>query len=133
MDKAFFIFSEASRQSHDVDEWLSGDPPEFYAIARKWFQNFRNCGEDVNALIHDGCPTACVNDTAFAYVNVHKTHIGIGFYMGAYLPDPQKLLEGSGKRMRHVKIHHGKNVNENALIQLVSDAYEDMKQRMHKQ
>ena len=40
---------------------------------------------------------------AFAYVNVFRDHVNVGFFHGAFLSDPAGLLEGTGKRMRHVK------------------------------
>ena len=67
----------------------------------------RACGDDVRELIHDGCPVACVEDAPFAYVNSFKSHVNVGFFNGASLDDPARLSEGSGKRMRHVKLKPG--------------------------
>ena len=67
----------------------------------------RDCGEDVRELLNDGCPVACVKDAPFAYVNVFKSHANVGFFHGSALQDPAKLLEGTGKRMRHVKLRPG--------------------------
>jgi hypothetical protein len=41
----------------------------------------------------------------YAYIGVQMSHVNLGFYHGAILPDPAGLLEGSGKKLRHVKIH----------------------------
>ena len=79
----------------------------------------RQCGPDVRELIHDGCPVACVRDAAFGYVNVFSAHVNVGFFLGAWLDDPHDLLQGSGARMRHVKLHPGHDVNAHALAQLV--------------
>ncbi|MGV3590705.1 MAG: DUF1801 domain-containing protein [Gammaproteobacteria bacterium] len=120
-----FHFPNAVRHEPEVDAWLSGDPPELYALAREWFTHFRNCGADVNELIHDGCPVACVGDLAFGYVNVFKKHVNVGFFNGAALADPGELLEGSGKRMRHVKLRVGEAVDRRALVALINKAYKD--------
>jgi uncharacterized protein DUF1801 len=40
----------------------------------------------------------------YAYIHVHGAHVNLGFYHGASLPDPDGLLEGTGKRLRHVKL-----------------------------
>ena len=122
-----FIFKSAERLSRDVDEWLSGNPAELHAIARHWFNRFRRCGEDVNELLHDGCPTACISGAAFGYVNVFKAHVNIGFFNGAILPDPARLLEGTGKRMRHIKVKPGASVNEEAIDVLILDSYSHLK------
>lgn len=125
-----FHFTSAVRHDGAIDEWLSGEPNVLFAVARQWFNKFRICGPDVNEVMHDGCPTACVGDAAFGYVNVYKTHINIGFFMGAFLPDPQQLLEGSGKRMRHVKVKPGEDIDPRAVEKLIQDAYRDMKGRL---
>ncbi len=125
-----FRLSGAVEHLLAIDEWLSGEPNELFAIARLWFGKFRLCGEDVRELLHDGCPAACVNDAAFGYVNVYKTHVNVGFYTGAFLEDPYHLLEGTGKRMRHVKIRPGSDIDSSALGELIERAYQDVKRRM---
>jgi len=80
--------------------------------------------------MHDGCPTACVRDAAFAYVNAFRAHVNVGFFHGAALPDPANLLQGDGKHMRHVKIKPGLAVDEPALDALVTAAYRDIVARL---
>lgn len=103
---------------------------ELGAIAQRWFEVMRNCGDDVRELLHDGQPTACVTDAAFAYVNAFKAHVNVGFFRGAALDDPAHLLEGTGKFMRHVKLRPESDVDAAALQQLIETAYTDMKQRL---
>jgi len=99
-------------------------------IAKHWFAMMRHCGDDVREVLHDGHPTACVADAAFAYVNAFKAHVNVGFFRGAALADPAGLLEGTGKLMRHVKIRPGSVLNATALAKLVAAAYTDMKERV---
>ena len=40
----------------------------------------------------------------FCYLSVSTHHINIGFMYGAELPDPENLLGGTGKLLRHVRI-----------------------------
>jgi hypothetical protein len=123
-------FDGAVKRDPAIDVWLSAQTPELGAIARTWFARMRACGEDVRELMHDGHPTACVGDTAFAYVDVFKAHVNVGFFLGAELPDPAGLLEGSGRRMRHVKLRPIREVNEGALNELIAAAYTDVKSRL---
>ena len=60
-------------------------------------------------------PTACVEDAVFAYVNAFTAHAAIGFFHGSALPDPARLLEGTGKRMRHVKLRLSRLVDDSAI------------------
>jgi hypothetical protein len=87
-------------------------------------------GSDVRELLHDGHPTACVNDAAFAYVNAFKAHVNVGFFRGAEIADPEGLLEGTGRFMRHVKLKPGSDVDASALKRLIDTAYTDMRERL---
>ncbi len=103
---------------------------ELGAIAQRWFQLMRDCGDDVREILHDGHPTACVGDAAFAYVNAFKAHVNVGFFDGAELSDPKQLLEGAGRFMRHVKLRPDSDVDVAALTELIETAYLDMKRRL---
>jgi hypothetical protein len=99
-------------------------------IARRWFEVLRDCGDDVRELLHDGHPTACAEDAAFAYVDAFKAHVNVGFYRGAEMADPAGLLQGNGRFMRHVKLGPDRDVDAAALTMLIDIAYTDMKQRL---
>jgi hypothetical protein len=90
----------------------------------------RSCGQDVTELLHDGHPTACVADAAFGYVNVFTSHVNIGFFHGASLEDPAKLLQGTGRFMRHVKARPGVLPERASLKVLVRAAYVDIKAKL---
>ena len=81
-------------------------------------------------LLHDGHPTACVDDAGFAYVNAFTAHVNVGFFRGAEIADPHGLLEGTGKFMRHVKLTPDDEFDPTALMNLVRAAYADMKARV---
>jgi hypothetical protein len=125
-----FRISRGLRRDPAVDTWLTDDPIELRSIAHKWFVRMRECGEDVRELMHDGCPVACVEDAPFGYVNSFKSHVNVGFFYGALLSDPAGLLEGTGKRMRHVKLKPGPELNPDALRDLIDAAYRDIKARL---
>jgi hypothetical protein len=122
-------FPDSVKRDPAVDAWMRGLSDELGTIARHWFDVLRAGGDDVRELLHDGHPTACVGDAAFAYVNVFTAHVNVGFFHGAVLPDPTGLLEGTGKFMRHVKLRPDDDVDPAALRALIRAAYEDMKQR----
>ena|SRR5579871_2058589 len=125
-----FRFPSAIPRSPDVETWMLAHDDELGALAERWFEVMRGCGKDVRELLHDGHPTACVEDAAFAYANAFKAHVNVGFFRGAELADPGGLLEGTGKFMRHVKLRPGEPVDEAALKTLIQTAYIDMKQQL---
>jgi hypothetical protein len=125
-----FRLSGGVKRDPAVDMWLTSGPIELRSIAQKWFVRMRQCGDDVQELLHDGCPVACVKDAPFGYVNSFKNHVNVGFFLGAVLDDPAGLLEGSGKRMRHVKLKPGTELNTVALRDLIDAAYVDIGARL---
>lgn len=125
----FLRFPTAVRRDRAVEAWTRQHTGELGAIAQCWFEVMRGCGDDVRELLHDGQPTACVGDAAFGYVDVFKAHVNVGFFRGAELPDPRRLLEGTGKFMRHVKLGPGRDVDDKALRKLIEAAYADMQAR----
>ena len=128
-----FRLSLGLRRDPVVEAWLSKQSGELGTLARTWFSRMRACGFDVLEMMHDGCPVVCVKDVPFAYVNVFKTHANVGFFLGAELNDPASLLEGTGKRMRHVKLRPGARLDSKALGALIQESYTDVKARLREQ
>jgi hypothetical protein len=125
-------FPSAVKHDSAINAWLRAQREDMRPLAEMWFTRMRRCGGDVRELMHDGCPTACVGDAAFGYVNAFKEHVNVGFFFGALLPDPAGLLEGTGKRGRHVKLRPGREIDSAALARLVSAAYVDIRARLRK-
>ena len=130
MKSKILRFNGAVARAPAIDVWMKDHPGELGAIAQEWFELMRKCGDEVRELLHDGCPTACLGDAPFGYVNVFTSHVNVGFFHGASLPDPARLLQGDGKYMRRVKLRPGTPTNEAALSRLIESAYEDIKSRV---
>ena len=125
-----FRLSGATRRDPDVEAWFAAPEHDLRRLAQPWFEALRAQGPDVEVLLHDGHPTACVGGAAFAYVDAFSAHVNLGFFHGAALADPAGLLEGVGKRMRHVKIRWGRPVDADALNALIAAAYQDIRARL---
>ena len=123
-------FCGSIKRDPAIETWMVDHRGELGEIAKHWFEVMRKCGDDVRELLHDGHPTACVADAGFAYVNVFSAHVNVGFFRGAEISDPDGLLEGTGKFMRHVKLRPGRGIDAAALRKLVRAAYADMKDRV---
>jgi hypothetical protein len=117
---------------HDpaIDAWMKAHRGELGVIAHEWFEVMRKSGDEVREILHDGCPVACLGDAPFGYVNVFTSHVNVGFFQGAALPDPAHLLQGTGKFMRHVKLKPGTTTDAASLRQLIERAYSDIKVRV---
>jgi hypothetical protein len=123
-------FNGAVERDPAIEAWMKEHPGELGAMAHQWFEVMRECGDEVRELLHDGCPVACLGDAPFGYVNAFTSHVSVGFFHGASLPDPARLLQGTGKFMRHVKLRAGTATNAAALIRLIDRAYSDIKARV---
>ncbi len=113
-----------------IDAWMKRHAGVLGDIAQRWFAVMRACGDEVRELLHDGCPVACFGDVPFGYVNVFTSHVNVGFFQGAGLPDPARLLQGAGKFMRHVKLRPENAIDATALHSLIETAYAEIKKRV---
>jgi len=128
--ETLFEFPTAVKRDPAVEAWFDARPGELGAIAGKWFEVMRSCGGDVRELLHDYHPTVCVGSVAFGYVNAFTAHVNVGFFQGTELADPDALLEGNGKFMRHVKLRLGVDIDADSLTRLIETAYADIKRRL---
>jgi hypothetical protein len=119
-------FNCAVERDLAIHKWMKEHTGELGKIARQWFEVMRKCGDEVRELLHDGCPVACLGDAPFSYVNVFTSHVNVGFFHGAALPDPAHLLQGTGKSMRHVKLRPGTPTKTAAVSRLIKAAYWDI-------
>jgi hypothetical protein len=124
-----FRLPDAVKHDPTIDPWIRAQHAELRPLVATWFARLRACGDDVRECMHDHAPTACVGDAAFAYVNAYTAHVNVYFFNGANLDDPKGILEGTGKRGRHVKLRPAEAVDARALEQLIDLAYGDAKKR----
>jgi len=130
MQSTILRFNGASEHDPAIDAWIKQHDGPLGAIAQQWFEVMRNCGDEVRELLHDGCPTACLGDAPFGYVAVFTAHVNVGFFHGANLPDPARILQGAGKSMRHVKLRPDAPANAAALTRLIEASWSDIKDRV---
>ena len=130
MKTGILRFNGAQERDPAIDAWMKEHRSALGSIAHEWFDKMRKCGDEVRELLHDGCPVACLGDAPFGYVNVFASHVNVGFFQGAALPDPARLLQGTGKFMRHVKLRPGTATDTAALSSLIETAFLDIKARV---
>jgi hypothetical protein len=101
--------ARAAAVEADVDRLLAEHSPELGAIERALRATIRAAAPDAveqvdfgNRLIAFG-RSMKMRGLLFAII-AHKTWVNLQLADGALLPDPDGLIEGTGKRIRHVKI-----------------------------
>jgi hypothetical protein len=67
---------------------------------------------------------------AYAYIMPKKGYVNLGFYNGAALADPAGLIEGTGKRLRHVKVYSSEDANRPEIRRLIETARAERRQAL---
>jgi hypothetical protein len=70
-------------------------------------------------LVVHGAPWFCIDGEPFCYVVGYTKHVNLGFCEGTGLADPDGLLEGTGKSMRHVKLLPSRPIAPQKLARLI--------------
>ncbi len=94
----------------NIEEYLSSYEPKISKLAL----NIRNKILDINKDIDENIKWKNLvyekNGYLFAIL-IHKNHVNLEFWRGVELDDPKNLIEGTGERMRHVKIKDNNDFN----------------------
>ena len=63
----------------------------------------------------------------YCYILPYTDWVNLGFYKGVDIPDPDKLLKGTGAKMRHIKIRSLEDCDNPRLVEMIRNAYEERK------
>jgi len=115
---------DAAALEADVDRLLADHPAALQAIERALRMTIRAAFPDAveqvdfgNKLIAFG-RTMKMRGLLFAII-AHKEHVNLQLADGAVLADPDGLVEGTGKRIRHVKIRSVEGASAPAVVALI--------------
>jgi len=117
--------------SQTVEQFLSTYPAEVQELALKTRELVKAIVPDVQERVYEayktiGYGSGTKMDAMFCYIAPMKDRINLGFYRGTVLPDPDGLLEGTGKLLRHVKVRSMAELEKPALRQLIVDAVAEL-------
>lgn len=80
--------------------------------------------ENISDSIKWGNLVYAVNDKNFAYIAVAKSHVNLGFFDATSLADPDKILEGAGKDLRHIKFKSANDIKSGQIRFLIRQSYD---------
>lgn len=112
----------------EISSFINSCSPEQQTIIRALRDITQKNIPDAHELIYHGALGYAYSQSPFdriIYIALATHHTTYGFFFGGQLPDPTHLLEGSGKRMRHVKIKSAADANNPALEELIKAAWKD--------
>lgn len=110
------------------DELLAGAEASVEEIARKLRNLILAVDPDAVEVVRLGDRAATYGvgprkmSEAYAYIMPQRTQVNLGFFSGSTLDDPEGLLEGTGKAMRHVKVSSIEDAGGPSLRRLVKAA-----------
>jgi len=113
----------------EVDELLSHRTEEVKALAHAIRDLVRAAVPNAFEVIYHGAVcygTSARRSTLKVYISFHTSHVNLGFYFGATLPDIDRLLEGEGKQMRHIKIRSQEDIKKRSFQKLLRVALEQV-------
>jgi hypothetical protein len=117
-----------STPSEEVRVWLEHLPSEKKPTVETLRRLIGSVAPEAHEIIYHDALGYGPTDSGFdriVYVTVFEKHLNLGFFFGGFLPDPEGLLVGSGKRMRHLKIRSVQEAENPAITRLLAQAWVD--------
>lgn len=120
-----------------IEEFFARYPSDIQAISLELRSMVRATMPQANEILyasqnHVGYSLGQSSHDLIIYICPMQDYVRLGFMYGSYLPDPDHLLEGTGKRLRHVKVRTLEGAVQRALKQLVEAAWTEAGPRMKK-
>jgi len=115
------------------EELMAITVPEMRPIAARLRAIVREVDPDTVEVVRLGDRAATFGvgpkkmSEGYAYVLPHKQWVNLGFYRGADLPDPSGLMEGTGKKLRHVKVRSVADAERPEVRALIAEALAERK------
>lgn len=108
--------------SDDTDAWFEAAPPGHRAVLLHLRKLILSVAPSAVEEVKWGRPCYSNSRGMFCYLHSAKSHLTLGFQKGTALKDPDHLLEGTGKGMRHIKFQDGLGGRESGVVELLRQA-----------
>lgn len=104
-----------------VDEYIDRLKPTHREVAEELRHIVKEVAPAATETIKWRMPWFELNGL-LCYMDSTKEHIRFGFYKGAEIPDPEGLLEGTGKTGRHIKLRDIGDITRGTLTEMLKEA-----------
>lgn len=120
-----------------LETFYESYPPEVQAIGRILQEQVKKTMPEAHEILvaKDNYIGYALTESLrhrICYICLLKEYVRFGFDFGGNLPDPERLLIGTGKRMRHIKVRTVQEANHAALKPLIEAAWVDARTRMER-
>ena len=106
------------------DDWVADIDPKLRSLAQGLRRMFLDAAPDFRESIKWGNPCFEKKVRTFYIASQSDKYVTLGLWQGALLPNPEGLIEGTGKRMRHVKLRSLEDLEAAALRRIIRQAVE---------
>jgi hypothetical protein len=115
--------------SVSVQEWLAGLAPNVRAITKQLRAVARKNMSGAKEFIFQDAIRYSFSESTFDQICYilpqRKGYVNFGFFFGGALRDPEQLLIGEGKRLRHVKVWSVAEAKNPALAKLIAATWNE--------
>ena len=104
-----------------VDAWFQAQPEQQSELLSLLRRLVKSVDGGFSEELKWGRPCYAL-DRMVCYLHTTKSHVNLGFEQGARMTDPQGLLQGTGKSMRHIKFTSADDVDVTAVQAMIREA-----------
>jgi len=115
------LVKHAGHYIDEVDHYFTGMKPELADIARELRRIIHEAEPEIVERIMFGQPWFTRNGRV-CYLRGIKNYVALGFQAGRFLSDPNKVLEGTGKSMRHLKVYSTEMIDRKQIGAWIQEA-----------
>ncbi len=111
-----------------IDQYIAKQPEDKQEVLKALRDLIKDTSPEITEAIKWGYPSFGYKKDV-CYLATQKNHVNFGFYEGGLLSDPQKLLEGTGAKMRHIKIRTINDLQAEPMRELIREAMEKQEKK----
>lgn len=108
--------------SNRVKEWFSSAPEDKRALLLTLRDLILKQDNRIVEEVKWSRPCYSINGKLFCYLYLTKNHVTLGFQKGTSLKDPDRMLTGTGKEMRHINFLTLSDLEQPGIQQLIEEA-----------
>jgi hypothetical protein len=105
----------------NVDNYISGLEPWKAQIVSRLRSIILEVAPQAKESIKWAQPVYETNGP-FCYIKAFKNSVNLGFWRGVDIKDPHGLLQGSGEKMRHIKLTSVNDIDQKVFTDFISQA-----------
>ena len=104
-----------------IDDWLDRLPGEQQASLR-WLRSLLLEVPGLMECVKWAHPYYEFNGVGLFSLTWSSKHVNLQLWLGAHLPNPHGVIEGTGKNARHIKLRNGKERPKVAIHDAIADS-----------